>query len=163
MQRRKRAVLGAALVVVVGLLLPAAVLAVPDGEATVRFGNPDAGNFDPEVGGNASFNAQDNLIPRTVTISAGGSVTYEIAGPHQPMVYEPGVRPSDIDVPAFPPNFFIDDDEGLKEPGPFNVPPGTTTWTTDADTFDEPGKYLVLCNVTPHFAFANMYGWVIVK
>jgi hypothetical protein len=35
--------------------------------------------------------------------------------------------------------------------------------TTGAGTFATPGKYLMICNVTPHFAFAKMYGWVIVK
>ena len=44
-----------------------------------------------------------------------------------------------------------------------NVATGTGTWTTAPTTFDEPGRYLVLCNFTPHFAEFDMYGWVNVK
>lgn len=162
MGRRKRWSLAALLLVLaVGLTVPAVVLATPDGTATVRFGNPTAGSFVPGVVENGSFNAQDNLIPRTSVITAGGEVTFDIAGFHQPMIYEPGTRPEDIDVPAFPPDETIDENEGLVEDGP---PLGTQgEWNTAEDTFSKPGKYLVLCNFTPHFAFAKMYGWVDVK
>lgn len=30
-------------------------------------------------------------------------------------------------------------------------------------SFSQPGKYLVICNLTPHFSFFKMYRWVIVK
>ena len=44
--------------------------------------------------------------------------------------------------------------------GPFgaNVP---DTWTTPADTFAEPGQYLLICTFAPHFGI-GMYGTVIV-
>jgi hypothetical protein len=29
--------------------------------------------------------------------------------------------------------------------------------------FKEPGRYLVLCNLRPHFQEFNMYGWVNVE
>ena len=45
--------------------------------------------------------------------------------------------------------------------GPLHAP-GTpaVSWTA---SFSEPGRYLVICNLTPHFGFFKMYGWVIVK
>jgi hypothetical protein len=151
------------LVVIAVLAVPAVVLAVPDDSATVRFGNPGAGSFVPGVVENGSFNAQDNLIPRTVNIARGGTVTYEIAGFHQPAIYEPGTQPSDITVPPFPQFEFINDSSGRIAGGlgPLNIPPGTQSWESPALT--QPGTYLVLCNFIPHFAFAKMYGWVNVK
>jgi len=159
----KRGTRAAILVAAVGgaAALSVPVLAVLDSSATVRFGNPTAGSFIPGEVENGSFNAQDNMIPRTSVISQDGEVTFDIAGFHQPMIYEPGTRPEDIDVPAFPPDPTIDESEGLVEAGP---PLGTEgEWTTDEGTFSAPGKYLVLCNFTPHFAFAKMYGWIDVK
>ena len=35
--------------------------------------------------------------------------------------------------------------------------------TSPSFTFTEPGRYLVICTFLPHFADAQMYGWVIVK
>jgi hypothetical protein len=146
------------------LALPAMVAATPDSSATVQFGTDRGSSFPPPDGHDASSNAKDNMIPRTVTIAADGSVTFNILavapGVHQPMIYAPGTTPDDIDVPQFPPVAFMNEDEGLVEAGPA-TPSGT--WTTSAGTFRDPGKYLVLCNFTPHFAFFNMYGWVDVK
>jgi plastocyanin len=147
------------------LALPAAVVALPDGSATVRFGN-DVGSPYPPPEHDASGNAKDNLVPRTVTIAAGGAVTYEIAGaqvsgPHQPAVYAAGTEPEDIALLG--PGPWVNDPDGRVALGPPNFAPATLTWTTPAGTFATPGKYLVLCNFLPHFAFANMYGWVIVK
>ena len=164
MKRRRLALLGAAVVVLGVLAVPTAVLALPDDSATVRFGNPGAGTtFPPPDGHDASPNAQDNLIPRTVNIVRGGTVTYEIDGFHQPAIYEPGTTPSDITVRPFPAFEFVDDPDGriVGGLGPLNFPPGTQSWESPALT--QPGKYLVLCNFTPHFAFVNMYGWVNVK
>jgi hypothetical protein len=165
MQRRKRWAFGALLVVVVvGLVVPAMVAAGPDEGATVQFGNPDAGSpYPPPAfeGHDSSSNARDNLIPRTSVISAGGNVTFNVVGFHQPAVYEAGTTPDDIDVPPFPVpfNLFINDPDGRLALGA----PVPGPWTPPAGTFDEPGRYLILCNVTPHFALFNQYGWVIVK
>ena len=82
----------AALFVLVGaaLIVPAVVLAGPGSSATVEYGNPDAGTqFEPGEH-DASFHAYDRINPRTVTISAGGSVSFEMLGfPHQVAVYNP--------------------------------------------------------------------------
>jgi hypothetical protein len=164
MQRSKRLAIAAVLVVGALVLLAPAVLAGPDMSASVRFGNDDVGSsFPPITGHDQSGNGKFNLIPRTVTIAEGGSVTYDIFvrfGVHEPKVYDVGTTPEDIDV-QFP---FINETEGLLATGPrVSGSPGTATWTTPAGTFDEPGRYLVLCNFAPHFAEFGMYGWVNVQ
>lgn len=162
MRERKRWGFGVVLLVAAAVLIvPAVVAAGPDSSATVRFGNPDAGSpFPPPTfEHDSSSNARDNLIPRTSVISAGGTVTFAVDGFHWPMIYRPGTTPDDIVVPQFPPrtNIFINDRGGSFVAGA----PGAVSWTSPA--LSTPGRYLVLCNVTPHFAFFNMYGWVIVK
>ncbi len=164
MQRPKRLAIAVVLVVAALALLAPAVLAGPDASATVRFGNDDVGSpFPPRDEHDESGNAKFNLIPRTVTIGVGGIVTYDILvrfGFHQAMVYDVGTTPEDI-AGGFP---FLNDTGGLLATGPA-VPAaqGTANWPTPAGTFDEPGRYLVLCNFAPHFAEFDMYGWVNVK
>ena len=166
MQRHKRSALAAVLVVGALAILAPAVLAGPDTSATVRFGNDDVGSsYPPITEHDESGNGKFNLIPRTVTIPVGGRVTYDILvrfGIHQPTVYEAGTTPDDIDIQGpFP---FINDPDDRIEMGPaVNVATGTGTWTTAPTTFGQPGRYLVLCNFTPHFAEFDMYGWVNVK
>ncbi|HET9241939.1 MAG TPA: hypothetical protein VFN99_00760 [Gaiella sp.] len=163
----RRILVPAAIAAIAGLVLASGITASPDSSAVVRFGNVDAGSpFPPPDGHDASSNGEDNVIPRTVVISAPGTVRFDIEqfGFHQPVVYAAGIQPGDIAVPAFPPNLLLSPPVGLTpgqiakgplhEPG---MPP--VSWTT---SFSAPGKYLVICNLTPHFAFFNMYGWVIV-
>jgi plastocyanin len=164
MEKRKRSALGALLVLAaVGLIVPAVVAAGPDGSATVRFGNPEAGSpYPPPVfDHDSSSNARDNLIPRTSVIAAGGNVTFTVAGFHQVAVYRAGTEPGDITVPPFPPNLFINDPVNrlAMQPAPGVQGP----WMPPAGTFSAPGRYLIICTITPHFAIDNMYGWVIVK
>jgi plastocyanin len=163
MVTRARVAIGLiALLAAAVLVVPALVSAGPDSSATVQFGNPDVGSpFPPPTfQHDASSHARDNLIPRTVVISAGGTVTFNIVGFHQPAIYAAGTTPGDITVPAFPPNLFINDSNGRLALGPLNVPPATSSFQY---TFATPGRYLVICNVTPHFAIDGMYGWVIVQ
>jgi hypothetical protein len=40
---------------------------------------------------------------------------------------------------------------------------GGVTPPPPVGTFSTPGRYLIICNVTPHFAVDHMYGWVDVK
>lgn len=166
MQRRTRLAIAAVPVVAALAALAPVVVAGPDAGATVRFGNDDVGSpFPPITEHDASGNGKFNLIPRTVTIAEGGSVTYDILirfGVHQPAVYEAGTTPADIESQGpFP---FVNDPTGRIALGPAVTPAtGTDTWTTPAGTFDEPGRYLVLCNFAPHFAEFDMYGWVEVK
>src|SRR6185503_1246145 len=81
-----RRVGGALLVAALAVVVPAAVMAGPDGAAGVDFGNPDVGSPNqvgppPIVIHDASINAQFNLVPRTVVIAAGGTVTFTVGGP----------------------------------------------------------------------------------
>ena len=141
-------------------------------EAVVRFGNPDAGTerFGPT---HPSAHAVDNIIPNTVVIRAGGTVTFDVVAPHLVAIYEPGTTPDDIRLipgvtlfdhvgppgPPFIPNFYIDEPNGrlFLDPAPAFGPPHSVQYT-----FDAPGRYLVICVIAPHFAL-KMYAWVEVK
>jgi hypothetical protein len=139
----------------------------------VKFGQNEHGSpFDPPLGHDHSTQAKDLLIPRTVVIPVGGQVTFEIDPFHRVNVYRPGTAPSDIDVtklinfvsgPVFIPNFVIDDPTGrIAQSPPFQFAIDQT-WTTPLGTFNAPGRYLIICNVLPHFVDNDMYGWVIVQ
>ena len=120
----------------------------------MRFGNDDVGSsFPPISEHDERATGSCNLIPRTVTIAKGGRVTYDILvrfGIHQVAVYEAGTTPDDIDLQGpFP--FIKDAPDGRESSwdAAVNAVTGTGTWTTAPATFDEPGRYLVLCNFTP--------------
>ena len=149
----------------------------PD-NAIVSFGRDDVGSpFAPPSGHDQSGHARDNVRPQTVHISAGGSVTFVMGTFHQVAVYQPGIAPGDIDTsltvdllapspPAPPgtviiPDFLINDPTGRLAVGPFSFAP--MSWTSPDGTFNTPGKYLVICNVVPHFVGAKMYAWVVVR
>ena len=142
--------------------------------ATITFGADGHGSPFPLPDHDASYNGRDNLIPRTVVIARGGSVTFDMAALHQVAVYEPGTGPEDItvspatleDVTPAPgvviPDFRINDPDGRVAYGP-EQSFAPMQWTTPPGTFDQPGRYFVICTTTPHFVVAKMYGWVIVK
>lgn len=149
---------------------------IPD-NAVVQFGNPDVGSpFPPVPGHDASSHAKDKVRPRTVVIRAGGSVAFQVSTFHQVAIYDRGTHPDEIDVtatvdltappPAPPgtviiPDFLIDDPDDRLALSSFFFAP--TTWTSPPGTFDQPGTYLVICSVVPHFVQANMYAMVIVN
>ena len=145
------------------LAVPAVVVALPDQSAAVQFGHDEVGSpFPPPSGHDASFNAKDNVIPRTAVVSAPGLVTWNVPSVHQVAIYEPGVEPGDI-VPTgnLETNPFVNDPNGrvALQANPFG-PPRPPTYQ---HTFNAPGKYLIICNFLPHFVFAKMYGWIDVK
>lgn len=133
--------------------------------AIVTFGRNDLGtDFFPPGSHDGSFHAKDAIRPRTTVIAAGGTVTFRVQQFHKPAIYEPGTTPEDIDVgslefpvPNFPP--VIDSPAGRIVRGPLVFGP-TIDWDW---TFTEPGRYLVICEVLPHFADAKMYAWIEVK
>ncbi len=140
--------------------------ALPD-HAEVTFGREKQGtDFFPPGSHDGSFHAKDAIRPRVVVIRAGGTVTFNVAAAHKIAIYQPGTDPRDIDVTSleppgtpfpFPP--IINDPNGRIVRGTLAFgPPVPFTWT-----FDQPGKYLVICEVLPHFADARMYAWVDVK
>lgn len=143
--------------------------------AVVTFGRTNTGTAFPPAEHDRSFHSYDKVVPYTVVIAAGGSVTFNTAPFHWVAIYEPGVGPDDLTItPAtlddlvvpFPPflipDFIINDptDRVVRGPALAFAP---TSWTTPPGTFNTPGKYLVICQVLPHFAFARMYAYVEVK
>ncbi|HEX6994734.1 MAG TPA: twin-arginine translocation signal domain-containing protein [Gammaproteobacteria bacterium] len=107
------------------------------------------------------------LIPNTVTIRAGGTVNFIVAGFHQIVVYAPGKKPSDVNTsmliplpPPIPPEVaLIDDPDGRVYRGlnPADLPQDRV----EAVQFDRRGLHLVICAVNVHFA-DDMFGWVMV-
>jgi plastocyanin len=101
-----------------------------------------------------SIHADDRIIPGTVNIQAGETVTFKGTAVHRLAIYAPGVTKDEI----------------LNlNPGPFalypvgrlylqpNVAPQVTL------KFVTPGKYLVICAIKTHFFDRNMWGWVNVR
>jgi plastocyanin len=143
--------------------------ALPD-TAVMHFGDENAGSpFPPEEVHDASYHASDKIVPRMVNIGTGGAVEFHIHPLHQVAIYDAGTNPEDIDlsdpddlvIPGGPtiPDFLINDPNNRVALSPFTGP-AETTWVTLEGTFDEPGKYLVICNILPHFVAADMYGYV---
>ena len=137
--------------------------------ATVEFGQPNVGSpFPPNPAHDQSAHAKDNMVPRTVVIDKGGTVTFNTFGVHEVAIYAPGTEPGDIDAtdlimmpagcPAFAP-LLIDDD--TNRIALYSQPCGPGLRTV-SHTFDEPGRYLVICAFLPHFE-VQMWGWVIVR
>lgn len=145
---------------------PAAAAATPM-TATIKFGHAGVGSgFPPPEEHDQSGHAADKLVPSTVVIATGGTVTFETFGVHQIAIYEPGTRPEDIDTsqvtaaPAgCPPIPLIDD--ATNRVATINKPCGPPV--TLSYTFTSPGRYLVICSFLPHFVDFRMYGWVIVQ
>jgi len=129
--------------------------------------------FPPPDEHDGSGHARDHVYPREVIIAAGGQVSFHIDPLHQVAAYQPGTQPEDIVVgpstledvdvgPFILPNFRINDPTNRIVLGPpqqlFDQ-----DWTTPSGTFDQPGRYLIICTTVPHFVASKMYGWVTVK
>lgn len=170
MARRTRFAFGGVFVVaVLGVVLPATVMA-DKGPATVQFGTAEVGSPfpvgpPPIVIHDQSPNAQFNLAPRTSVVAAGESVTFNYGGGgpadkivrHQVAVCALGVGPDDVVLPGGnPPPLLINDPQCVT------YGPPATSGHVDV-TFPAPGRYLVICNLRPHFVEFDMYGWVNVK
>lgn len=110
------------------------------------------------------------LIPGVATIKAGGYVNFIISGLHVVAIYEDGTSPSDIDTSILVPGPrpgppIIDYSKGRIYRGidPVIVQPvGPPVFLLDRVEvvhFSEPGTYLVICAVLPHFQ-EGMFGYV---
>jgi plastocyanin len=109
------------------------------------------------------------LLPQTVTIKAGGTVNYILAGFHQILVYGNGKQPSDVSledllpIPGAPPptsppfvGLITDDtDRVFRGLSPIGAPQDRV----EVVQFPNPGLYLVICAVSVHFR-DGMIGWV---
>lgn len=136
----------------------------------VQVGREHVGSpFPPGSGHDASSHAKDAIRPRTTVIRAGTTVRFVVMPAHTAAVYEPGVTPDDIDLsnltfpgpPGFPP--VIDDPVGRLDRTDLNLNFATGDPIELEVTFEEPGRYLVICEVLPHFVQAKMYAWIDVK
>ncbi|HLA11132.1 MAG TPA: hypothetical protein VJ023_11125 [Pyrinomonadaceae bacterium] len=106
------------------------------------------------------------LIPQVAKIKAGGTVNFIIAGLHQVVVYDDGTQPGDINTTLlnpppmgtpFPP--LIDDPNGRLYRGPDPRVLFPLLDRVEVVHFANPGTYLVICSVLPHFN-EGMYGFV---
>ncbi len=187
MMSRSRAVVVAAAMVVAGLVMAACTESVPlqpsvgsaaargslDAntplEATMQFGFPGAGSpFPPPDEHDQSSHAKDRIVPRTVVIDRGGTVTFLSNTIHQVAVYDDGTNPEDIDAGLLtapgagcPPVPLIDDPNNRL--AVLDSQPCAGGSLAPTYTFDEPGRYLIICTVLPHFAQFDMYAWVVVR
>jgi plastocyanin len=93
------------------------------------------------------------LTPAECTIQAGGTVNFIIGGFHNVLVYGDGTQPADIDttnvIPGAPP--LINDPTNRIYRG--NDPRVAPAAQDRVETvhFPDPGTYLVICGVLPHF------------
>lgn len=160
------------IVVLTVLAFPQPSVADPPTEATVQFGQEHVADGIPPVGhpGSSAHHAVDSLVPRTVVIAAGGTVTFElpVGSVHQVAIYEDGTTPEDIDVSAVvpqgagcPPVPLIND--GVGRIALLGAQPCAGGPTEVSYTFNAPGRYLVICTFLPHLTDTDMYGWVIVE
>lgn len=142
--------------------------------ATLQFG------MQGHVDAHAAAQAQDNLVPRTVVVRTGGTVTFNApAAVHQIAIYKPGTEPEDVNTTNLQtlnayagctsanPNFdfffknvpIVIDDAANREA---KLPVPCLSSAAIQYRFDTPGRYLVICAFLPHFNL-QMYGWVIVR
>jgi plastocyanin len=112
--------------------------------------------------------ANHHVLPQVIEVKVGGVVNFAVAGFHQIVVYVPGVKVEDVQVPAT--GTFIDDfvnvyykgilPAGGPPPGiPATLSPSNATNRVESVSFSEPGVYLVICNVRTHFN-DGMYAYV---
>jgi plastocyanin len=156
----------------------------PLATATVSFGAWAHGTdrFPNKVASAGLPNNVHALIPNEVKIKAGGTVNFIISGFHLVVIYGDGTAPGDINTsltiapttqPAPP---LIDDPRnrvyrgidptvlpllrGPQQQGPVGPPfqPAVQD-RTEVVHFPEPGTFLVICGVLPHFN-DGMYGYV---
>lgn len=147
----------------------------PLSNATVSFGHWQSDPaFDRFPANNDRTRNGHQLIPHEATVKAGGTVNFIIGGFHQVLVYAPGTQPGDIDVtmltsvtnPPGPP--LINDAENRVYRGidPSTLPllraPVAANLQDRVEVvhFANPGRYLVICGVMPHFVNDGMFGWV---
>ena len=137
----------------------------PLANATVSFGawmtSPPLDRF-PNVLPAPSAN-HHVIIPEVAQIKAGGTVNFIIAGLHQVVIYGGGKGPEDVNtgqlltLPGLPP--LIDDPTQRVYRGPDPRVLLPVLERVEVVHFAEPGTYLVICGVLPHFQ-EGMYGYV---
>jgi len=112
-----------------------------------------------------------NLKGEVLTVPA--TVNFVVAGFHWPWVYKPGTTVQEVqaNIPPGAP-LFINYDVNVFDKGVFpGTPPGFADISpadprlsaaqnrNDSFAFQTPGRYLVICNVRPHF-LDGMFAWI---
>ncbi|MCI0348614.1 MAG: hypothetical protein L0Z53_04240, partial [Acidobacteriales bacterium] len=106
---------------------------------------------------------QHQLIPNEAMIRAGGAVNFVIAGFHHVIVYGDGTQPSAINAgntvmpTAGGPPLIADPNNRIYRGLDPSLQPQDRV---EVVLFPNPGRYLVICGVLPHFANDNMFGFV---
>ena len=136
----------------------------PLSNATVSFGGwmttPPLDRFPNDSPRTANHHA---LTPEVAKIKAGGTVNFIIGGFHHVLVYDDGTQPGDINtsLTVSPTNqpmpLLINDPDRRIYRGldPSLLPQDRV----EVVLFAQPGTYLVICGVLPHFQ-EGMYGYV---
>ena len=128
--------------------------------ATVAFGQWNTpmdrfgGTFTPA-------NVGHHVSPHEVTIAAGGSVAFLIGGFHLVLVYNDGVLHADVNETDLVPNSappLINDANNRLYRG--LDPRINLVDRIEVVHFHQPGTYLMVCGVLPHFH--EMYGYITV-
>ena len=95
------------------------------------------------------------LIPSPVRVHAGDTVSFIISGFHNLLVYGPDTQPTDINRNAlllaagFPPLINDPNHRVYRGLDPRTMPANQDR--VEAVAFNEPGRFLVMCGVLPHF------------
>jgi plastocyanin len=157
----------------------AAAISGPQATATVSFGAWASGvDRHPNLGATADNELNVHaVIPNEVQIKAGGTVNFVISGFHQVIVYGDGTAPEDVNtgdtVPTTiqpgPPLINDSNNRVFRGIDPSVLPmlqgppqgPAQPVLQDriEAVQFAQPGRYLVICGVLPHFV-DGMYGYV---
>ena len=155
----------------IGIAAPSAMaIDGPLANATVSFGqwqtDPPLDRF---PNSSPRLRNEHQLIPNEVIIKAGGAVNFILGGFHQILVYDDGTQPGDFDAvntPTISPTaqqmpLLINEDTNRIYRGldPSLQPQDRV----EVVFFPNPGTYLVICAVHPHFFNDGMFGFVKVK
>lgn len=143
--------------------------------AVMQFGKVDVGSQTPPGSTHdASAHAKDDIVPRTVVIDEGGTVTFNLPpNVHQIAIYKPGVDPEDINTSIVTTlaasagcagNPIVNAPLVINDPANREavIPVPCFSPQKKSYTFANDGKYLVICSFLPHFN-VGMYAWVDVK
>ena len=109
--------------------------------------------------------ANHHILPREIRVNKDGVVNFVVAGFHQIIVFAPGVVLGQIVVPpaglflyeSAPPSALPVHYLGIRTTGgppPVIAPtsdPSNSPNRVESVSFANPGSYLVICNVRPHF------------
>ena len=104
------------------------------------------------------------LIPKTVKIKAGGTVNFIISGLHNVIVYDDGTQPGSINTTLIRPTTGVPAGVPLINDPNRRIYAGLDPSLQTRDRvevvhFANPGTYLVICGVLPHFQ-GGMFGFV---